>query len=402
MSEFKITKASQIKQAVKRGLYHVDSTGLYYRVNTAGKPGTWVQRLHVDGGRRQVKLGRYPAISYVEARTMAVENYRRAQLGQGVVSMTRARQAEVVRAVKGAPTFAAINDEVYRRKLENDWKPGTPSARNWKNAISYALPVIGNRPIDEIGREDVLTILLPLATERPSVHSKLKRDMSAVFAHAIAAGYTDTNPVAMVAGALPKMKSSQSHHAAMPWKDVPAAMKAIESSGLCEIETRAFRFMVLNANRPKEAREARWEEMDMEARMWRIPAGRMKTGVEHRVPLSDAAMAILGAMGPKESGPVFPQKSGKAIAESAFRRVRAKTGIKETSHGFRSSFRDWCADTGKPRELAEAAIAHIVGGVEGSYFRSDIIELRRPLMEAWAAHCAGRGEEKVIPIRAAG
>ena len=163
-----------------------------------------------------------------------------------------------------------------------------------------------------------------------------------------------------------------------------------------------LRFVVLTACRSGEARLATWDEVDVETGMWRVPASRMKSGAEHRVALSDAALAVLETVRPlrDRSGLVFPSptRPGRTLSDMTLTKVLRDTGLagRATVHGFRSSFRDWCADTGKPREIAEAALAHTVGGVEGAYFRSDLFERRRRLMDQWAQYVTGGRGAKVV------
>ena len=190
---------------------------------------------------------------------------------------------------------------------------------------------------------------------------------------------------------MPKLKA---HFRALPYREVAGALDTVEASGASMAAKLCLRFVVLTASRSGEARAATWAEIDMDAREWRIPAERMKGGVEHRVPLSDAAVAVLeqARMLDDESGVVFPSpmKLGRPLSDMTLTKVLRDTGLAErcTVHGFRSSFRDWCAETGKPREIAEAALAHTVGGVEGAYFRSDLYQRRRRLMDSWAGYLA--------------
>ena len=163
-----------------------------------------------------------------------------------------------------------------------------------------------------------------------------------------------------------------------------------------------LRFLILTAARSGEARGATWAEMNLGAATWTVPGSRMKAGKVHRVPLSDAALAVLAEAKPLDdgSGLVFPGRyPGRPLSDMSLTKVLRDTGLdaSATVHGFRSSFRDWCAEMGHPRELAESALAHTVGGVEGAYFRSDLLARRRGLMEAWAAYAAGA---PVVALRA--
>ena len=188
----------------------------------------------------------------------------------------------------------------------------------------------------------------------------------------------------------PAQPAVKEHLRALPYREVGAALATVDASASSLSAKLAFRFTVLTAARSGEVRGAAWAEIDLDAHEWSIPASRMKAGAEHRVPLSDAALAVLEQARPlrDKSGLIFPSPSraGRPLSDMTLTKVLRTTGLAEraTVHGFRSSFRDWCADTGKPREIAEAALAHTVGGVEGAYFRSDLFARRRRVMADWA------------------
>ena len=190
------------------------------------------------------------------------------------------------------------------------------------------------------------------------------------------------------------MPAVKSHLRALPYREVSEALDTIEASSSTPAAKLALRFLILTAARPGEVRWAAWAEIDVHNRVWRIPGERMKSGAEHRVPLSDAALEVLGRARVLDvgSGLVFPSpiRAGRPLSNVTLTKVLRTTGLAEkaTVHGFRSTFRDWCADTGKPREVAEAALAHAVPGVEGAYFRSDLFERRRRLMDSWAYYLA--------------
>ena len=191
---------------------------------------------------------------------------------------------------------------------------------------------------------------------------------------------------------------------ALPYRDVAAALATIEASGSSLSAKACLTFTILTAARSGEARGAIWDEIDEDAATWTIPGSRMKGGREHRVPLSAAALGVLERMRPlrDDSGLVFPSptRRGKPLSDMTLTKILRNTGLsaRSTVHGYRSSFRDWSADSGKPREIAEAALAHAVGGVEGSYFRSDLFDRRRRLMADWAGYLSGDGA-KVVQLR---
>ena len=260
----------------------------------------------------------------------------------------------------------------------------------------HVLPTLGDKRVDHVDRGDVLAILTPIWTVKPEIARKLRQRMRAVLAWAEAHGHVTRNVAGeAIDGALPTMPSVKQHFRALPHSDVADALVTIAGSKASMAAKACLRFVVLTAVRSGEARLATWEEIDLEARVWRIPAERMKAGTEHRVPLTDEAVAVLHEVAPlrDDSGLVFPspRKRGAPLSDMTLTKVLRDTGLADRAvvHGFRSSFRDWCADTGKPREIAEAALAHTVQGVEGAYFRSDLFERRRDLMDSWSRYVTG-------------
>ena len=222
----------------------------------------------------------------------------------------------------------------------------------------------------------------------------VRQRIRAVLSWAQAHGFTSGNVAAEgIDGALPKVNGRKTHFRALPYREVGEALATVEASPASLAARLCFRFLILTAARSEEARGARWSEMDGESREWRIPGERTKTGAPHRIPLSPEAMAVLARVRALDdrSGLVFPgRRRGRELSNMTLTKILRERGLADraTVHGFRSAFRDWCAETGAPREVAEAALAHTVGGVEGAYFRSDLYERRRALMEAWGAFVA--------------
>ena len=385
----KLTVA-KMRALSKPGMYG-DGGTLYLRVSPGGSK-SWIQRLAVHGRRRDIGLGGWPLTTLTEAREMAFENRRLARRGGD--PLAEKRKANM-------PTFqeAAMQTfEANRPRWRND-----KVAKNWLQQLErHAFPVMGEMPVDRIGREDVLRVLTPIWTTKPEVARKLRQRIRATLRWAEAHGFVDSNPAGdAIDGALPTMPAVKRHFRALPYGDVAVALEAVESTRAVLASKLCFRFLILTAARSGEARGAAWEEIHENEREWRIPGERMKTGHPHRIPLSDAAMAVLeqARLLRDDSGLVFPSpvKRGRPLSDMAFTKLLRTTGLAEKTvvHGFRSSFRDWCAETGKPRELAEAALAHTVGGVEGAYFRSDLFERRRLLMDQWAAYLTGADAEVV-------
>ena len=267
----------------------------------------------------------------------------------------------------------------------------------------HAFPILADLAVDRIGREDVLRVLTPIWSKHPDIARKLRGRIRATLAWCQAHGYVEHNVAAeAIAGALPAMPAALYHYRALPFKEVPDALEAVRASRASTAAKLGLEFLVLTAARAGEVRCGTWSEVDLETREWRIPGTRMKGGAEHRVPLSDAAVDVLERARPlsDRSGLLFPSASrpGKPLSNMTWTKLLREQGVDAVPHGFRSSFRDWCAETGKPREVAEAALAHTVGGVEGAYFRSDLFERRRQVMQGWAQFLNGAAA-RVVPLR---
>ena len=388
----KLTVAT-VKSLSKPGR-HGDGGTLFLNVAPGGSK-SWTQRLTIDGKRRDIGLGGFPLVSLAEARDKAFENRKLARAGGDPLAAKR--------RVK-LPTF----QEAAKRTFEANrprWRSERVARKWWQTLEKHAFPILGDMRLDRIGREDVLRVLTPLWTSRPEQARKLRQSIRTILSWAQAHGHIEHNIAGeAINGALPAQPAVKEHLRALPYREVGTALETVEASASSLSAKLCFRFTVLTAARSGETRGATWDEIDLDAREWRIPAGRMKAGAEHRVPLSDAALTVLEQARPLRDkwGLVFPSPSraGRSLSDMTLTKVLRTTGLAEraTVHGFRSSFRDWCAETGKPREIAEAALAHTVGGVEGAYFRSDLFERRRRLMADWAAYLSGGGAT-VVPLR---
>ena len=333
-------------------------------------------------------------VSLAKARKRAFAN--RVAIADGGDPLAEKRRA-------GMPTFREAAAKTFEANRPR-WRSAKTVA-NWTAQMErHALPVLADLPVNEIGREHVLRVLTPIWTTRPDIARKMRGRIRSVLAWCQAHGHIEHNVAGdAIDGALAPMPAVRAHFRAVPYGEVSAALETVDTSRASLSAKAALRFVVLTACRSGEARLATWGEIDVDAREWRIPGSRMKTGAEHRVPLSDAAIEVLESVRPLRdaSDLVFPSpaRPGRPLSDMALTKCLRDTGLAEraTVHGFRSSFRDWCADTGKPREVAEAALAHVVGGVEGAYFRSDLFERRRQLMAAWAAYLTG-GSAKVVRL----
>ena len=381
--------ARKIESLSKPGMYS-DGGTLFLRIAPGGSR-QWVQRLTVKGRRRDIGLGGYPLVSLAEAREATFNNRKLARAGGDPIE--ERRKAKI-------PTFREAAQSTYEA-LRPRWRSAKVAA-NWKQQLErHAMKRLGPLSVDAIGREDVLKILTPIWTTKPETARRVRRCIRATLQWCVSHGYAEANMAGEVLdGALPKMPAVKSHLRALPYRELPAAMDTIRDAGTGSL---ALRFAILTAARSGEVRGATWSEIDMERREWRIPGDRMKAGEEHRVPLSEAAMGVLSEATwiDDGSGLVFPSpiRKGRPLSDVTLTKVLRDKGLakKATVHGMRSTFRDWCAETGKPREIAEAALAHKVGGVEGAYFRSDLFDRRRRLMDQWAAFVT-RQTAKVVAI----
>ena len=341
---------------------------------------TWSQRIRVAGRVANIGLGRWPLVTLAEARAACQHNARLIAKGED----PRAPAATAL------PTFAEAAERVVSL-YQPTWKGGGRTADIWRASLrDHATPALGARRVDQIQARHVIDVLTPLWSQKPETAKKLRQRIGTVMKWAVAQGYRADNPAGdAIDGALPKHNAAQTEHRkALPYAGVAAALATVEASGAWGGSKRCLRFLTLTAVRSIEARGARWDEVDLEAATWTIPATRMKSKRGHRVPLSAGALAVLRDALAESDGSelVFATLGGKVAGDATLGKLLRDLGIDGTVHGMRSSFRDWCGETGQPREIAEAALAHKVGGVEGSYFRSDLFERRRELMQKWGAY----------------
>jgi integrase len=373
-----------IDGVVNPGRYR-DEHGLILNVSDGGA--SWMLRYHHLGRRRDIGLGKAKYVPLSKAREMRDKHMRTLKADR--VDPLELREAEK-RAQGNATPFAKFAEAwINDRILPLDRK----RAVQWLGSLrTHAFPKIGNVSIADISRAQVLEVIEPIWMTKHETARRVRQRIERLLDVAQARGLrTDSNPArtkdlrAVLDGPRPKPK----HHAALPWGEVPAFYRA-----LCKQPgngAMAFRFAILTVARTKEALGCLWSEVDENSKLWSLPATRMKMRSPHRVPLAKQALALIKAM-PREDQYVFAgAKAGRPLSGMALlMTLRRMQRIDITAHGFRSSFRDWCAENGKPKELAEAALAHVRHGVEGAYFRSDLIERRRELMAEWARFVCGR------------
>lgn len=363
---------------------HGDGSGLYLVVDPSGAR-RWIVRVTVkgqknkEGGplRTDFGLGGADVVTLNQARDRALE-YRR---------MAKAGLNPRFNAKREVPTFEELARQVHIDRLPT-WK-NAKHGDQWLNTLrDYAFPKIGRMPVDSIGQPEVLMCLSPVWTEKHETARRLAQRIKTVLDVARSRGFREgENPVTAVkeANVLPKVRVKVAHHDAMPWRDVPAFYAELEKR--TATAAKALQFTILTACRTSEVLDAKWDEIDVDARLWTIPAERMKGGVPHRVPLTDEMLRILEPMKAMASEYVFEgQKRHRPLSNMSMLMLLRRMGRDGyTVHGFRSTFRDWTAEETKvPREVAEAALAHQVGSdVERAYARSDLLELRKGLMGDW-------------------
>jgi len=294
--------------------------------------------------------------------------------------------------------------------LSSQWRNDKHIA-GWKMTLTTHAAPIRDKRVNEITTDDVIAVLKPLAVDRPETASRLRGRIERVLDAAKAKGFRSGENPARWRGHLDhlmakRQKLSRGHHAALPFADLPAFVERLQARDA--MAALALEFLILTAARTGEVIGARWSEIDLEAKVWTVPAQRMKAGRVHRVPLSERAVAILEkAKESRTNDYVFPGPGkDRPLSTNALRALLIRLGVDVTAHGFRSSFRDWAGEVSTfPREVAEAALAHTVGdATERAYRRGDALEKRRRLMNAWAAFLArgGAKQANVTPIRAIG
>ncbi len=361
--------------------HHIDGNGLYLYVQPTGAR-SWIQRLVIRGKRCELGLGSAALVSLAEAREKAIANRKLAREGGDPLADKRRLQS--------MPTFADAAAAVIEQK-----RPGwsDPVPRDWRTSLGrYAFPRIGNRPVSEVTSADVLAILGPIWHTQPVRAKTVKQRIHAVLEWAIAMNLRSDNPADRVRSVLGPQRNIVQHRRALPHREVAAALAAVRASRYLPGVKLAFEFLVLTAARSGEVRFATWDEIDTTDRVWAIPAAKMKMKRDHRVPLCRRAMEVLDAARALGDGPLlFPTPQGRRLDVKQLRRLLERCGIACVPHGFRSSFRDWAAEeTDHPREVIEAALAHVVQNqVEAAYARSDLFERRRRLMNDWEAYLDG-------------
>jgi integrase len=398
--------AVAITQAKRRG-YYGDGGGLFLQVSTSGAK-SWVFRFKQGGRLREMGLGPTHTVSLAEARQKALECRKVRLDGRDPIEARRTERMQVKLDAAKATTFAACAER-YIASHKAGWR-NLKHAAQWPATLgSYVYPVFGSLPVQAVDVGLVMKAIEPIWVQKPETASRVRGRIECVLDWATARGYRQGENPARWRGHLENLLPKKSkvrrveHHAALPYAEIaPFVAELRQQSG---VAAWALEFAILTAARTGEVIGAKWDEIDLGERLWTVPAERMKAGKEHRVPLSDASLAILDDLRKvQQDNFVFPGgKAGRPISNMAMLMLLRRMGRGDlTAHGFRSSFRDWAAErTTFPAEVAEMALAHTVSDkVEAAYRRGDLVQKRRQLAEAWAKFCAvEQASGAVVPIR---
>jgi len=401
-----------VKAKFEPGMY-ADGNGLYLKIERSGAK-RWVQRLVMRGRRTDLGLGSVALVPLASARAQALENRKIARSGGDPVHERRMSSA--------VPNFDAAVDQYLGVKL-TEFR-NEKHRKQWRSTLdTYASPVLGSLNVSDVTMRDVLRVLEPIWADKTETASRLRGRIEAVLSWATVAGHREGDNPARWKGNLDQMLAKPSkvtksgNHAALACDDATRWWVALNArSGMA---AKALLFLTLSVARSGEIRGMTWDEVDLDKGLWIVPAERMKAGREHRVPLTDAALALLRALPRMNGSPyVFFAPRGGMLSDMSIsavmrrmQEVEDKAGREgfvdprskrpAVPHGLRSTFRDWAAEHGVERDLAEMALAHTVGSeVERAYRRTDMLERRRTLLEQWEIFLTAQTPEKIVPLNA--
>ena len=367
------------------------ATGLYLRVAPSGAR-NWILRVTIGNRRRDMGLGGWPDVPLTEARDRARQARRK--IDEGIDPIESRRAARTV--LRETPSFSECAKRTIEAKRP-EWK-SAKHADQWTNTLdTYAKPVIGNLPVDQVELRHIVEILSPIWVTKTETATRLRARLEAVLAWAGASGFRKGENPARWRGNLdavlakPGKVARVEHHRALPFAQLPAFSKQLRKRE--GTSARALEFLILTAARSGEVRGATWEEIDLKDDIWNIPASRMKAGKEHRVPLAPRAVALLKKL-PRfaHTSLLFPAERGGKLSDMALTELLRRMSVDAVPHGFRSTFRDWAAEhTEYPRDVAEMALAHTIGDkVEAAYRRGDLFSKRTAMMADWAVFAFGK------------
>jgi integrase len=383
-------------------------SNLYLQITPAGSR-SWVFIYMRNGRTRYMGLGPLHTVTLAEAR----ERARRARLqlldGSDPLAAREAERAQRAAAEAKRLTFAEAAQR-YNDQHESSWKNRKHADQFLSSLRTYAFPVIGNVDVASIDTALVLRVIEPIWNTKTTTANRVRSRIESVLDWAAVRSHRVGDNPARWRGHLDQVLPSKNavarpvHHPALPYAELPAFMAKLRARA--GVSPRALEFLILTAARTAEVTGATWDEIDLEAATWTVPAGRMKGGREHRIPLSSAVIQLLKAL-PCETDNAFifigGQKGG-GLSGMGMSGVLQRMGYRDiTVHGFRSTFRDWAAETSRyPNHVLEQALAHSIGAIEGAYRRSDLFGPRTRLMEEWARYCASPApgaSGEVVPLR---
>jgi integrase len=392
------------------GLYH-DGAGLYLQV-TAGKQGvtkSWLFRFVLDGKERRMGLGSLMDVSLAQARDRAVAARGQVKEGRDPIEQRRATRANSSLVKAKAMTFDQCRD-AYISSHRSAWR-NTKHTWQWSASLKkYVSPIFGKVSVENVDVVLVMKALEPIWATIPETASRLRGRIEAILDWAKVRGLRSGENPARWRGHLDHLLPRRSkvrkveHHASLPYSEMGSFMTLLRDRDA--IAARTLEFAILTGGRTGEVLGARWDEINLDERVWVVPASRMKAGKEHRVPLSAPAIAVVNAMKQvRQNDYLFPGDRHASLSNTSMLMLLRRMGRGDlTVHGFRSSFRDWAAErTNFPGEVAEMALAHTISSkVEQAYRRGDMFERRRRLMSEWANFCAkpsGSGAKGVMQLR---
>ena len=398
--------AMKVNKETKRGFY-ADGGNLYLQVGDAGTK-SWILRYMINGKAKTMGLGAVHAVSLADAREKAADCRKLISSGIDPLDARKQEQDRKKLADARSMTFKQCA-EAYVEAHKSSWK-NAKHIWQWENTLTrFVYPMLGKLAVQDVDIALVMKVLEPIWEEKTETASRVRGRIESILDWATVRGYRQGDNPARWRGRLESLLAAPSkiqkveHHPALPYADMGAFMEKLKvQEGLA---AQALQLVILTATRTSETINAKWGEFDFKNKLWTIPASRIKTGKEHRVPLSEPVLKILQKLHEAKMGDyVFPSKHGKPLSNTAMLMLLRRMGRDDiTTHGFRSTFRDWCAEqTNYAREVAESALSHAIGNaVEAAYRRGDLLEKRTMLMSEWARYCyqpkAGKG--KVLKIR---
>lgn len=397
----------EVRRLTKPGMHAVGGVaGLYLQVLPSGSR-SWILRASIGGKRRDIGLGGFSTVTLAQAREKAREDRDKIARGIDPVAERTAARSALTARQSAETTF----DECARQFIEAksaEWR-NSKHVQQWQNTLdAYASPVIGSLHVGDIELSHIVKILTPIWTKKTETASRLRGRIESVLDWATVRGLRKGDNPARWRGHLDKLLPKPSkvkkveHHTALAIDELGAFMKKLQARE--GMSARALEFLILTAARSGEVRGATWNEIDLDAGIWTVPAERMKAGREHRVPLCRRTVDLLNELPRIDASPlVFPAPRGGELSDMSLVAVMRRMKSDAVPHGFRSTFRDWAAErTNYPREVAEIALAHTIESkVEAAYRRGDLFGKRRRMMEEWARFCATESQSgAVVPLNA--